>query len=179
MVVQREQVGPQRGLVCGAVRPERTPCLPVRAEAFVVGDGVLNDQGFDALRVSERHPKADRSAVVLHVKGVLGQVQRLGEVIHHLGDVVEGVRELLWRRRIAVPEARIVGSDHVKLTGQPREQRLEHARRRRKSVKQQKGRRVFRPGLAVEDREAVHFHGAVRDMLGHRRLLRLSEHVAT
>jgi hypothetical protein len=29
----------------------------------------------------------------------------------------------------------------------------------------------------VSDREAVHFHCTVRDMLGHRRLLRLSEHI--
>jgi len=33
-------------------------------------------------------------------------------------------------------------------------------------------------GFAVEDREAVHPHCTIRDMLGHRRLLRLSERVA-
>ena len=71
-----------------------------------MSDGILNDQGFDAIRVSERHSKADWSAVDLHVKGVHGQVQRLGKVIHHLGDVVEGARKLLWCRRIAVAEAR-------------------------------------------------------------------------
>ena len=34
-----------------AVRPERTSCRPVRPEAFVVSDGVLNDQGLHALRM--------------------------------------------------------------------------------------------------------------------------------
>jgi hypothetical protein len=38
-----------------------------------VGDGILNDEGFDAIRVSERHPKADWSAVILHVKGSLSR----------------------------------------------------------------------------------------------------------
>ncbi len=43
-----------------------------------MGDGVLYDQGLDAIRVSERHSKADRSAVILHVEGVVGQLQRFG-----------------------------------------------------------------------------------------------------
>ena len=38
-----------------------------------MGDGILNDQSFCAIRVSQRHPKADRPAVVLHVKRVPGQ----------------------------------------------------------------------------------------------------------
>ena len=79
-----------------------------------MSDGILNDQGFDAIRMSECHPKADRSPVVLHVERVPGQVQRRREVVYHLGDVVEGVREILGCRCIAVPEAWIVGSDHVK-----------------------------------------------------------------
>jgi hypothetical protein len=40
-----------------------------------VGDGILNDQGFNAIRMGERHP-ADRPAEVLHLQGVLGQLQR-------------------------------------------------------------------------------------------------------
>ena len=57
------------------VRYGNAPCLPVRAKAFVVGDGILNDQGFNAIRMGERHP-ADRPAEVLHLQGVLGQLQR-------------------------------------------------------------------------------------------------------
>jgi hypothetical protein len=48
--LERQQVGPERGLVRGAIRPERRPCLPERPEAVVVRDGILNDQRFDALR---------------------------------------------------------------------------------------------------------------------------------
>ena len=91
--------------------------------------------------------------------------------------MVERVSELPRRRRIAVPEAGIVRSDQVKLLRQPREQRLEHARRRRKPVQQQNGRCILRPGFAIEDRDAVHFHGTVQRMLGHRRLPWLGRHI--
>ena len=96
-----------------------------------MGDGILNDQRVHAIRMGERHPEAHRSAVVLHEQGVLREVQGLREMSHHPGYVVEGIREGRGGRRIAVSESGIVGSDHVKLPRQAREQRLEHARRRR------------------------------------------------
>ena len=48
----------------------------MRSEALVVRDRVLNDECLDALRMGERHAKADRTAVVLHIKAVLATTQR-------------------------------------------------------------------------------------------------------
>jgi len=41
--------------VGGAIGPEGATCFPVFAEAFVVRDGVLNDEAFDALGMGEDH----------------------------------------------------------------------------------------------------------------------------
>jgi hypothetical protein len=45
-------------------------------------------------------------------------------------------------------------------------------------MQQEKRRRVFWPGFAVGDREAVHFHRAVRGALRHGGLLRMNENIA-
>ena len=37
------------------------------AEAVVVGDGVLDDERFNALGMREGHAETDRAAIVLHV----------------------------------------------------------------------------------------------------------------
>ena len=76
-------------------------------------------------------------------------------MIHDLGVVVERIRECFRVRPVAVPEARIIGRHQVIAIGKPCEERLEHPRRRWQSVQQQNRRRIFRPGLSVEDRESV------------------------
>ena len=78
-------------LVGGAIGPKRTPRLPVRAQAVVVRHRVLNDKRLDTLRMRQRHAKTYRAAVVLHVQRVAREAERLGEVIHDLGDVVKRV----------------------------------------------------------------------------------------
>ena len=37
---------------------------------FVVCDGILHDEGFDSLRMRQRHPKTYRAAVILHVERI-------------------------------------------------------------------------------------------------------------
>lgn len=56
------------------------------------------------------HAKANRPAVVLHVKGVAREPERFGEVIHDLGDMIERIGEFFRVRPVAVSEARVIGA---------------------------------------------------------------------
>src|SRR5207237_6375580 len=91
------------------------------------------------------------------------------EAIHGFGDVIERVREFLRIGPVAVAEAGIIGRDHVITIGQPGEKRLKHSRRRRKSVQQEKRRRVFRSGLSVRDGEPIYLYRAIKSRAFHGR----------
>src|SRR5580704_3754006 len=124
--LQRQKICAKRGFVRRAIFPELAPGLPIRAQSFVMCDGVLNNESFYALRMRERHAKTDRAAVILHVKRVTREPERFSEVIHDLGQVIESVREFFRVRPVAVSEAGVIGSDDVKLPREAGEKRLEH-----------------------------------------------------
>ena len=48
---------------------------PLRAEAFLVGVGVLDDQRLQPLRMGQDHAKADRRAIVVKVEGVVADLE--------------------------------------------------------------------------------------------------------
>ena len=73
-------------------------------------DRVLNDDRLHPLRVGQCHAEANRTAVVLHVKGVTRKSKDLGQAIDDGRKMIEGVRKLLGIRPIAVAEARVIGS---------------------------------------------------------------------
>jgi hypothetical protein len=75
--------------------------------------------------------------------------------------MVECVGEVLRIRRIAVTEAGIIRRHEMKPPRKPREEWLVHARRRGKTVQQQKSWRLRAASLAIEDREAVDLDAAV------------------
>ncbi len=91
-----------------AVSPELSPGLPQRAEPVLVGDRVLDDERLEPLGMRDHESESHRAAVVLHDKGVPGQLQSLGETADDSGQVVEGVRELRVAGCVAVPEPGIV-----------------------------------------------------------------------
>ena len=64
-------------------------------------------------------------------------------------------------------EARVIGRDKVIAIGKPGEERLEHPRRRGKSVQQEKRRRVFRAGLSVKDGEPIYLYRAIKSRVFH------------
>jgi hypothetical protein len=99
-----------------------------------VRDRVLDDESLRPFRVCQYHAKAHRAAVVLHIKRVAREPERFGEVVHDLGDVIEGICEFIWVRPVAVSKAWVVGRDKVIAVRKPGEKRLEHPRGRRKSV---------------------------------------------
>src|SRR5262245_24783709 len=110
----------------GPVSPECPPCDPDRAKAFVVGDRILDDESLHPLRVGQCHAKANRPTVVLHVKRVVRQSQRLRELVYCGSDVVEGIIELLRVWPVAMSEARVIGRDKVITIRESGEERLEH-----------------------------------------------------
>jgi hypothetical protein len=83
---ERQQVSSQRGLMSGSVRPEGSPGCPICSKAFVVSDRILDDEGLHSLWVCQCHAEANRPTVVLHVKRVVQQAERLREGVHHRGD---------------------------------------------------------------------------------------------
>src|SRR5437868_8035510 len=114
---------------------------------------VLDDESLDPVRMGQGHAKTNRAAVILHVKGIARESERFGKMIHDLGDVIEGICELFRVRPIAVPEARVIRRDKMILIRKPGEEWLEHSRRRRKSVQQEKDRRLFRSGFSIRSEE--------------------------
>ena len=148
---KRQEICAQRAFVGSAIGPKGAPRSPVLAETGVVCYGVLNDESFDSVRVSQDHAKADGATVILHVEGEVGQTERFGEVIHDFGNVIEGVRESFRVRPVAVTEARVIGRDKVIAIGKTGEERLEHSRRRRQTVQQENRRGIFRTRLPVEN----------------------------
>src|SRR5580704_6068318 len=123
--LQRQKICAKRGFVRRAIFPELAPGLPIRAQSFVMCDGVLNNESFYALRMRKRHAKTDRAAVILHVKGVARESECFGEVIHDLGQVIESVREFLRVRPVTVSEAGVIWSDKMIAIGESSEKRLE------------------------------------------------------
>src|SRR6266702_1154311 len=123
----------------------------------------------------QSHAKTNRDAVILHVKSKTREPERFGKVIHDLGVVIEGIREFFRVRPVAVSEARVIGRDKVIAIGKPGEERLEHPRRRGKSVQQEKRRRVFRAGLSVKDGETVYLCRAIKSWVFHGTFLFLGE----
>ena len=164
---QREQVYAQRAFVGSAIGPKGSPRLPIRPQAFIVCHGVLNDESLYALRMRQGHAKTHGAAIILHVKRVAREPERFGEVIHDLGDVIEGVREFLRVRPVAVSEARVIGRNQVIAIGEPGEERLEHSRRRGQAVEQENGRRVLRARFPIKNGEPVNLHRAIKDRLRH------------
>jgi hypothetical protein len=134
---------------------------------------VLDNESLDPVRMGQGHAKTHRAAVILHVKGVAREPERFGEVIHDLGVVIERIREFFRVGPVAVSETRIIGRDKVVATGKPGEERREHPRGRRKSVQQEKRRRVFLTGLSVKDREPIDLYSAIEGGVLHGMFLSL------
>src|SRR5258708_3537687 len=101
--------------------------------------------------MTRRKSKADGRAVVLNVDGIFRDALLVEEMVDGVGEVVEGVGVLFGRRGIAVAEAGIVGSNHVVLVAERRNEVAEHMGRTGIAVQKDKRGSVLRPGFAVEN----------------------------
>ena len=122
--------------------------------------GVLDNDRLHALGMGNRQAHADRTAIIIVVQHIAVQSELLGEIIDDLGQMIEGVMKPGCGRRIAFAEAWIIRRNEMIAVGQQRDQRREHPRGGI-TVQQQDGRRVFRPGLPIEDLQAVDLHRVV------------------
>ncbi len=93
-----------------------------------MGDRVLNDKRVDPLGMRKRNAEAHRAAVILHIERVMGQTDRLGEVVYNGRNMVEGVGEQFRGGPVAVSEPGVIGRDQVIAIGKSGEKGLEHPR---------------------------------------------------
>ena len=93
-----------------------------------MGAGVLDDKPLHTLRMRDSHPEPDGSSIILHVQHIVLKTERLGETLHYLRNVIEGIGKFLAAGRVAVTETRIIGSNEVITRGQTGQQWLEHPR---------------------------------------------------
>jgi hypothetical protein len=103
--LKRREVGTELFFVGAAISPVGAPSFPKRPQAFLVGDGILDDQSLNPFRMRHRQPEPDRPA------------NSHGEPIHDGSQMIEGVGEGLRVRRVAMAEARIVGCDQMVAIG--------------------------------------------------------------
>src|SRR5690242_4471047 len=106
------------------IGPERATNGPCRAEACIVCDSILDDQRFNAIRMSHRHPETDRPAIVLHEQAVSLQGQYLREPADYFSQVIESIGECVRCRRSTVAETGVVRCDQPVAIGKSGEQRL-------------------------------------------------------
>ena len=146
------------------VRGTAQIALPdVWGEALIISICVLNNQRLDPLRVPRGEAKPDRPAEVLEIKAELVQAQLSNKLLHAVGQALEGRRESIGSRRVAVAKPWIVGGNQVKAACKLRHQVPKHVRGRRKSMQQQQGGVLRVSRLTVKDADAADFHRAVRD----------------
>src|SRR5207247_6555656 len=81
--------------------------------------------------------------------------------------MIERIRESFRVRPIAVSKARVIGRNQVTAIGKSGEERLEHSRRRGKSVEQENRRRLFRAGLSIKDGEPIYLYRAMKNRVFH------------
>ena len=115
--------------------------------------------------------EADGGAVVLHVEGEAVEAELGEQVVGEVGQGVEGVGELVDRRRVGLAEAEVVGGDEVVVVGQVGEQLAEHERAGREAVQQHQGRRLGVAGLSVEEPAALDVERAVAGGEGGHRVV--------
>src|SRR6266404_8948607 len=129
--LQGEKSLAELSLMRRAILPKCPPCAPQRRQALLVANRILDDDGLDLFGVGNCHPQSNRAAVIMEEKAVSAQFQRVGEVLHHLSQIVERVAELFRTRPGRVAEARVVWGDQAVFSAEPRLQhRLIHSRRR-------------------------------------------------
>ena len=163
-VVSGVEEGAQRLAVClRRVLPIGPDRIPAVAQPFLIGVAVLRDDRGDALGMLYREPESGRRAIVEDIDRKAIEADHLGEAVDDAGDVVERVGEFVARRHVRLAEAGQIGRDDVEAIREQRDQITEHVAGARKAMQQQQLRRIRRPGLAIEDLEAVHIGGPVFD----------------
>ncbi|MNG14904.1 hypothetical protein D3C84_986970 [compost metagenome] len=88
---------------------------------------VLYDQCLNSLGVSKRKVESNRTTIVLHVKAIPIERQRLGKCGYGLGQMLKRVLVKVAIRHLRMTEPWIVRRDTSVRLGQQWQQRIEHA----------------------------------------------------
>ena len=102
--------------------------------------------------------KAHRRAIVEDVDRETRETDHLGEAVDDLRNILERVSEGAARRHVGLAKRRQIGSNEVKPVRELRDEFAEHVAGGWKAVQQKDRWRVLRPGLAVENADAVDIH---------------------
>src|SRR5271165_5438445 len=85
---------------------------PLRAQALLIGVGVLNYESLHPLRMRQDHAEAHRPAIVMEIEGAFIDLELIEEIVGGLRQVVKGVRIRRWQRRVTLSESRKVRRYH-------------------------------------------------------------------
>src|SRR6266702_4219281 len=110
---QRRKALSEASLIRRSVRPEFPHSVPTRSQTVIVGDGVLDDNALHAFRMRDGESKSNRTAIILHVQYIAAGPDSFRKVLHDFRDMIEGIGERFRIWRIAMSEARIVGSEEM------------------------------------------------------------------
>ena len=95
-------------------------------------------------------------AIILHVKRVAREAYRFGEAIYDLRQIVERVSELFWVWPVAMPEARVIGSDKVIAIGKEAcEEGLAHPETKRQAGARESLGTSFSSPFPIKNGESV------------------------
>ncbi len=161
--VGREETAKRVSVGLRRVLPISPNGIPAVAQPFLVGVAVLGDDCSETVRMPNGETEPHRRAVVEDVDREARETDHLGEAIDDVCDILERVSESIARRHVGLAKRREVGSNEVKPVRELRDELAEHVAGSRKAVQQEDRWRFLRPGLAVENADAVDIHLLVRD----------------
>src|ERR1700761_1835613 len=160
VVVQRDAIRRHQGFfdytvdvlpTGGARRQEGTKCfailirgvfpiglygIPSLTQSFFVGVAVLRDDAGDALGMFDGNAETGRCAVVEYINCKTIEAHDFGKAIDNVGDVIEGVLELVARRHIGATKTGQVRRDDVKVVTEQGNEIAKHVAGRREAMKQ-------------------------------------------
>jgi hypothetical protein len=132
---------------------------PGRCKPHLICICVLNDQPPEHLRIFRYDSKTDRPTVVLYEEAEVVKAFLAKKLLGYLGKVVEGVREIVWVRRIAIAETRVVRRNHMESIREGGNEISVLVRGGWESVKKNQLRVSRRTGFTIGNLQAVDFFG--------------------
>src|SRR5882757_6037815 len=107
---------------------------PLRAQALLIGVGILDNESLHPIRMLQNHAQTDWPAVVMKEEDAFVDLELIEEIVGRLGKMVESIRIGRWQRGITLTEARKVRCDQMIAWCKQWDERIELARGGRKAM---------------------------------------------
>jgi hypothetical protein len=134
--LEAEKGAQRRAVLRGRLPPVFLDGVPALAQPFGIGVAVLRDDRGDPVGMHESEAEANRRTIVEDVDGMACEPDRCREAIHHLREMIEGIREVRPIRRVRKAETREIGRHDMIPVGEQRDEIAKHVRRTREPVHQ-------------------------------------------